>query len=46
MQKKKKKKKKFKISASTWNEKFDWPDGSFSIFRYWVSLQKAHRKYW
>ena len=22
---------KFKISASTWNEKFDLPDGSFSI---------------
>ena len=26
--------KKSKISASTWNDEFDLPDGSYSFFRY------------
>ena len=41
---------KFKISAPTWNDKFELPDGSNSVsniqdyFEY--ILKKARRKYW
>ena len=39
--------KKFKISAPTWNEKFEWPDGSYSpsdIRDYFEYILKKHNE--
>ena len=38
---------KFKISAPTWNEEFELPDGSCQIFKIilTLSLKKTWRKY-
>ena len=41
---------KFKISAPTWNDKFELPDGSNSVSNiqdyFEFILKKARRKYW
>ena len=36
---------KFKVSAPTWNYKFELPDGSYSR-SFWIHFKKAWRKYW
>ena len=38
---------KFKISASTWNDEFEWPDGSYSVSDiqdYFEYILKKHGK--
>ena len=46
---KKKHNNKFKMSAPTWNDKFELPDGSYSVSNiqdYLEYILKAWRKYW
>ena len=40
----------FEISAPTWNDKFELPDGSYSVSDnsrlFWIHFKNSWRKYW